>query len=126
MHLENKDGGLTSGVLEMELHQTSAPMCAALGTPKLAGPATSNYRLQRGVNREDPSTPYPSRAAGKSCWASVDQDFDSFLTEQRTQKKGIKTSPQKKEDFKGNASARGALYPVRSNSPSSLLGPQYL
>ncbi|XP_059228045.1 P protein [Mustela nigripes] len=84
MHLENKDGGLTSGVLEMELHQTSAPMCAALGTPKLAGPATSNYRLQRGVNREDPSTPYPSRAAGKSCWASVDQDFDSFLTEQRS------------------------------------------
>uniref|UniRef100_A0A8C7ANF2 Uncharacterized protein n=3 Tax=Neovison vison TaxID=452646 RepID=A0A8C7ANF2_NEOVI len=84
MHLENKDGGLTSGVLEMELHQTSAPTCAALGRPNLAGHATSNYRLQRGVNKEDPSTPYPSRAAGKSCWASVDQDFDSFLTEQRS------------------------------------------
>ncbi|XP_032698990.1 P protein isoform X1 [Lontra canadensis] len=84
MHLENKDSGLTSGVLEMELHQTSAPMCTVLGRPKLAGPATSNCRLQRGVNREDPSTPYPSRAAGKSCWASVDQDFDSFVTERRS------------------------------------------
>nr|XP_035928777.1 P protein [Halichoerus grypus] len=84
MHLENKDGGLTSGVLEMELHQTSSPMCAGLGRPELAGPVTSNCRLQQGVNKADPSTPYPSRAAGQSCWASVDRDFDSFLTEQRS------------------------------------------
>uniref|UniRef100_A0A452VPF4 OCA2 melanosomal transmembrane protein n=1 Tax=Ursus maritimus TaxID=29073 RepID=A0A452VPF4_URSMA len=85
MHLENKDGGLTSGVLEMELHQTSGLMCAVLERPELAGPSTSNCRLQQGVNRGDPSIPYPSRAAGKSCWASVDRDFDSFLTEQRSQ-----------------------------------------
>uniref|UniRef100_A0A8C9J893 OCA2 melanosomal transmembrane protein n=1 Tax=Panthera tigris altaica TaxID=74533 RepID=A0A8C9J893_PANTA len=78
MHLENKDGGLTSGVLEMELHQSSAPM------PGLAVPATSNHRLLQGVNRVDPTSPYSSRATGQSCLASVDQDFGSFLTEQRS------------------------------------------
>lgn len=83
MHLENKDDGLTSGVLEMELHQASAPMCAGLGKPGLAGLATSNCRLQQGVNRADPTTPYPNRAAGQSCLASVDQDFGSFPTEWR-------------------------------------------
>ena len=31
MHLENKDGRLASGRLEMELHQTSAPTSAGLG-----------------------------------------------------------------------------------------------
>ncbi|XP_043410839.1 P protein [Prionailurus bengalensis] len=84
MHLENKDGGLTSGVLEMELHQSSAPMCAGLGRPGLAVPATSNRRLLQGVNRVDPTSPYSSRATGQSCLASVDQDFGSFLTEQRS------------------------------------------
>ncbi|XP_042797205.1 P protein [Panthera leo] len=84
MHLENKDGGLTSGVLEMELHQSSAPMCAGLGRPGLAVPATSNHRLLQGVNRVDPTSPYSSRATGQSCLASVDQDFGSFLTEQRS------------------------------------------
>uniref|UniRef100_A0A8C8WA62 OCA2 melanosomal transmembrane protein n=1 Tax=Panthera leo TaxID=9689 RepID=A0A8C8WA62_PANLE len=77
MHLENKDGGLTSGVLEMELHQSSAPS-------GLAVPATSNHRLLQGVNRVDPTSPYSSRATGQSCLASVDQDFGSFLTEQRS------------------------------------------
>ncbi|XP_030173446.1 P protein [Lynx canadensis] len=84
MHLENKDGGLTSGVLEMELHQSSAPMCAGLGRPGLAVPATSNRRLLQGVNRVDPTSPYSRRATGQSCLASVDQDFGSFLTEQRS------------------------------------------
>uniref|UniRef100_A0A673U6H3 OCA2 melanosomal transmembrane protein n=1 Tax=Suricata suricatta TaxID=37032 RepID=A0A673U6H3_SURSU len=77
MHLENKDDGLTSGVLEMELHQASAPS-------GLVGLATSNCRLQQGVNRADPTITYPSRAAGQSCLASVDQDFGSFPTEQRS------------------------------------------
>ncbi|XP_003986955.3 P protein [Felis catus] len=84
MHLENKDGGLTSGVLEMELHQSSAPMCAGLGRPGLVVPATSNRRLLKGVNRVDPTSPYSSRATGQSCLASVDQDFGSFFTEQRS------------------------------------------
>ena len=82
MHLENK-GRLTSGVLEMELHQTSAPMCAGLGRSEPAESATSKCGLQPRVNRAEPSTSYPSRAAGQSRWASVDRDFNSFLTEQR-------------------------------------------
>ncbi|XP_072593122.1 P protein isoform X3 [Vulpes vulpes] len=83
MHLENK-GRLTSGVLEMELHQTSAPMCAGLGRSEPAESATSKCGLQPRVNRAEPSTSYPSRAAGQSHWASVDRDFNSFLTEQRS------------------------------------------
>uniref|UniRef100_A0A8I3S2L9 OCA2 melanosomal transmembrane protein n=1 Tax=Canis lupus familiaris TaxID=9615 RepID=A0A8I3S2L9_CANLF len=83
MHLENK-GRLTSGVLEMELHQTSAPMCAGLGRSEPAESATSKCGLQPRVNRAEPSTSYPSRAAGQSRWASVDRDFNSFLTEQRS------------------------------------------
>ncbi|XP_014401697.1 PREDICTED: P protein [Myotis brandtii] len=54
MHLEKEGGRLSSGKLEVELHQTSA------------------------------SPPYPQQAAGQSCWAPVDQDFGSFLTEQRS------------------------------------------
>ncbi|XP_041607083.1 P protein isoform X3 [Vulpes lagopus] len=83
MHLENK-GRLTSGVLEMELHQTSAPMCAGLGRSEPAESATSKCGLQPRVNRAEPSTSYPSRAAGQSRWASVDRDFNSFLTEKRS------------------------------------------
>ncbi|XP_019484449.1 PREDICTED: P protein [Hipposideros armiger] len=81
MHLENKGGRLTSGVLEMELHQTSVPTSAGLGGPVLEG--RSNRRPQHGVSRADPPSPDPSGVAGQSCWAPVDQDFGSFLTERR-------------------------------------------
>ena len=83
MHLENKDGRLTSGVLEMEIHQTSAPMSAGLGGPGLGGLNTSNHRPQQGDSKADSLNPYPSGAAGQSCWAPVDQDFGSFFAEWR-------------------------------------------
>ncbi|XP_057406690.1 P protein isoform X2 [Balaenoptera acutorostrata] len=84
MHLENKDGRLTSGVLEMEIHQTSAPMSAGLGGPGLGGLNTSNHRPQQGDSKADSLNPYPSGAAGQSCWAPVDQDFGSFFAEWRS------------------------------------------
>ncbi|KAB1279063.1 P protein [Camelus dromedarius] len=84
MRLESKDGQLASGVLEMEIHQTSAPASAGRGGPGLVGPDTSNRRPQRGVRQADPLGPHPRGAAGRSCWAAVDPDLDSFLTEQRT------------------------------------------
>ncbi|XP_066883587.1 P protein isoform X2 [Kogia breviceps] len=84
MHLENKDGRLTSGVLEMETHQTSAPTSAGLGGPGLVGLNTSNHRPQQGDSKADSLNPYPSGASGQSCWAPVDQDVGSFLTEWRS------------------------------------------
>ncbi|KAK2509159.1 hypothetical protein MC885_004365 [Smutsia gigantea] len=84
MHLENKDGGLASGVLEMELHQTSVPTRAGLGRPGLAGPAACNHRPHQGVSRADPTDTCPSGVARRSCWAPVDHDLSSFLTEQRS------------------------------------------
>ncbi|XP_004421964.1 PREDICTED: P protein [Ceratotherium simum simum] len=84
MHLESKDGSLTSGTLEMELHQTSAPTCAGLGGPGLAGHTMSNRRPQQGVSRADPLSPYTSSAATWSHWAPLDPEFGSFLTEGRS------------------------------------------
>ncbi|XP_073083186.1 P protein isoform X6 [Manis javanica] len=84
MHLENKDGGLASGVLEMELHQTSVPTCAGLGRPELGGPATCNHRPHQGVSRADPTDTCPGGAARQSCWAPPDHGWSSFLTEQRS------------------------------------------
>ncbi|XP_007463834.1 PREDICTED: P protein-like [Lipotes vexillifer] len=84
MHLENKDGRLTSGVLEMEIHQTSAPMSAGLGGPGLVGLNTSNHRPQQGDSKADSLNPYSSGAAGQSFWAPVDQNFGSFLTKWRS------------------------------------------
>ena len=83
MHLENKDGRLASGRLEMELHQTSAPMSAGLGGSGLVELNTSNRRPQQGVGKADSLSPYHNGAAGQSCWAAVDQDFGSFLKERR-------------------------------------------
>ncbi|XP_058398225.1 P protein isoform X2 [Diceros bicornis minor] len=84
MHLESKDGGLTSGTLEMELHQTSAPTCAGLEGPGLAGHTMSNRRPQQGVSRADALSPYTSSAATWSHWAPLDPEFGSFLTEGRS------------------------------------------
>ncbi|XP_060157503.1 P protein isoform X2 [Globicephala melas] len=84
MHLENKDGRLTSGMLEIEIHQTSAPMSAGLGGPGLVGLNTSNHRPQQGDSKADSLNPYPSGAAGQSCWAPVDQNFGSFLAKWRS------------------------------------------
>uniref|UniRef100_A0AC11BZR2 OCA2 melanosomal transmembrane protein n=1 Tax=Ovis aries TaxID=9940 RepID=A0AC11BZR2_SHEEP len=81
MHLENKDGRLTSGMLEMELHQTSAPTSAGLGGSGLVELNTSNHRPQQGVGKADSLSPYHNGAAGQSCWAPVDQDFGSCLKE---------------------------------------------
>ena len=83
MHLENKDSRLTSAVLEMELHQTSAPMSAGLGGSGLVELNTSNHRPQQGVGKADSLSPYHSGAVGQSCWAPVDQDFGSLLKERR-------------------------------------------
>ncbi|XP_016056198.1 PREDICTED: P protein [Miniopterus natalensis] len=79
MHLEKEGGRLGSHELEVELHQTSAPTRAGLGF------TTSGRRPQRGLSGADPTSPYPSGAAGQSCWVPVDQDFASFLTERRFQ-----------------------------------------
>ncbi|XP_044788016.1 P protein isoform X3 [Bubalus bubalis] len=84
MHLENKDGRLASGRLEMELHQTSAPTSAGLGGSGLVELNTSNRRPQQGVGKADSLSPYHNGAAGQSCWAAVDQDFGSFLKERRS------------------------------------------
>ncbi|XP_067596016.1 P protein isoform X2 [Pseudorca crassidens] len=84
MHLENKDGRLTSGMLEIEIHQTSAPMSAGLGGPGLVGLNTSNHRPQQGDSKADSLNAYPSGAAGQSCWAPVDQNFGSFLAKWRS------------------------------------------
>ncbi|XP_023604618.1 P protein [Myotis lucifugus] len=78
MHLEKEGGRLSSGKLEVELHQTSASPRAGLGL------AAITRRPQLGVRGADPQGPYPQQAAGQSCWAPVDQDFGSFLTEQRS------------------------------------------
>ncbi|XP_026938269.1 P protein isoform X1 [Sagmatias obliquidens] len=84
MHLENKDGRLTSGMLEIEIHQTSAPMSAGLGGPGLVGLNTSDHRPQQGDSKADSLNAYPSGAAGQSCWAPVDQNFGSFLAKWRS------------------------------------------
>ncbi|XP_022446225.1 P protein isoform X1 [Delphinapterus leucas] len=84
MHLENKDGRLTSGMLEIEIHQTSAPMTAGLGGPGLVGLNTSNHRPQQGDSKADSLNPYPSGGPGQSCWAPVDQNFGSFLAKWRS------------------------------------------
>ena len=83
MHLENKDSRLTSGVLEMELHQTSAPMSAGLGGSGLVELNISNRQPQQGAGKADSLSPYHNGAVGQSCWAPVDQDFGSFLKERR-------------------------------------------
>ncbi|XP_065784031.1 P protein isoform X1 [Muntiacus reevesi] len=84
MHLENKDGRLTSGMLEMELHQTSASTSTGLGGSGLVELNTTNHRPQQGIGKADSLSPYHSGAVGQSCWAPVDQDFGSFLKERRS------------------------------------------
>ncbi|MBZ3888079.1 P protein [Sciurus carolinensis] len=76
MHLENKDGRLASGVLEVELHQTSAPTCAG---PEGLGTARNHQHRWA-----DSSSPHPSPAAGQSHWATEHKDLGSFLTEGRS------------------------------------------
>uniref|UniRef100_A0A8D2B6H3 OCA2 melanosomal transmembrane protein n=1 Tax=Sciurus vulgaris TaxID=55149 RepID=A0A8D2B6H3_SCIVU len=76
MHLENKDGRLASGVLEVELHQTSAPTCAG---PEGLGTARNHQHRWA-----DSSSPHPSPAAGQSHWAPEHKDLGSFLTEGRS------------------------------------------
>ncbi|XP_015335526.1 P protein [Marmota marmota marmota] len=80
MHLENKDGRLASGALEVELHQTSAPTCAGPGRLGTVRPTTRNQQH----SWADSSSSYPSQAAGQSRWAPEHQDLDSFLTEGRS------------------------------------------
>ncbi|CAO2614384.1 hypothetical protein LEMLEM_LOCUS16536 [Lemmus lemmus] len=83
MHLENKDGRLTSAVLEVELLQTSAasvPTCSDPGRLVTAGPATGNH--QHG--QADPCIPCTSQAAGKSLPVPEHAELSSFLTERRT------------------------------------------
>ncbi|XP_062947592.1 P protein [Cynocephalus volans] len=65
MHLENKEGRLGSGALEVELH-----LASGLGP---AGP--SNRRSGGGA----------SVAARQSCWAPAGRDFGTFLMEKRSQ-----------------------------------------
>ncbi|KAG8519324.1 P protein [Galemys pyrenaicus] len=75
MHLENKDGGLSPAVLELEHHQTSAPTCSGPG---------GEPRPHQSIKQADSLSPYPSGVAMQSCWAPVDQDLSSFLMEQRS------------------------------------------
>ena len=83
MRLENREGRPTSGVLEMELPQASAPSRAGLGSLGLVGLDSSNHRLQQGGSKAGSRGPYLSGAAGQSCWVPMDQDFGPFLTERR-------------------------------------------
>uniref|UniRef100_A0A8C4MNL5 OCA2 melanosomal transmembrane protein n=1 Tax=Equus asinus TaxID=9793 RepID=A0A8C4MNL5_EQUAS len=99
MHLESKDGGLTSGTLEMELHQTSAPTCAGLGGPGLVRHTMSNCRPQPGVSRADPPSPCSSRAARWSHWAPVDQELGPFLTEGRSHSPFIQFFSSRSKDL---------------------------
>ncbi|XP_054417957.1 P protein isoform X2 [Pteronotus mesoamericanus] len=78
MHLEKEGSRLTSGALEVELHQTSAP------TPTGLGLAAGHRGPQQGGSGVGPLSPYPSGPAGQSCWAPVGQEFGSFLTERRS------------------------------------------
>ncbi|XP_047628529.1 P protein isoform X3 [Phacochoerus africanus] len=84
MRLENREGRPTSGVLEMELPQASAPSRAGLGSLGLVGLDSSNHRPQQGGSKAGSRGPYPSGAAGQSCWVPMDQDFGPFLTERRS------------------------------------------
>ncbi|XP_006167353.1 P protein [Tupaia chinensis] len=85
MHLESKHGGPGSRVLEVELHQTSAPAWASPGGPPRGGPAASTGSSSRpqGVNGPDFRSARPSRAAGPSCWAPESQASGALLTERR-------------------------------------------
>ncbi|XP_036988630.2 P protein [Artibeus jamaicensis] len=78
MHLEKEGGRLPSGALEVELHQTSAPLPTGPGLPASVRPP------QPGGSWSDPASPYPSGAAAQSGWAPADQDLGSFLTERRS------------------------------------------
>uniref|UniRef100_A0A8D0M7J8 OCA2 melanosomal transmembrane protein n=1 Tax=Sus scrofa TaxID=9823 RepID=A0A8D0M7J8_PIG len=84
MRLENREGRPTSGVLEMELPQASAPSRAGLGSLGLVGLDSSNHRPQQGGSKAGSRGPYLSGAAGQSCWVPMDQDFGPFLTERRS------------------------------------------
>uniref|UniRef100_A0A8D0Q6K5 Citrate transporter-like domain-containing protein n=1 Tax=Sus scrofa TaxID=9823 RepID=A0A8D0Q6K5_PIG len=87
MRLENREGRLTSGVLEMELPQASAPSRAGLGSLGLVGLDSSNHRPQQGGSKAGSRGPYLSGAAGQSCWVPMDQDFGPFLTERSSRSK---------------------------------------
>lgn len=81
MHLENKDR-LTSAVLEVELHQTSAlsvPPCPDPGRLLTVKPTTSNHKL----GQADPCIPYAGEAAGQSLCVPEHAEFGSFLRKGR-------------------------------------------
>ncbi|ELK16843.1 P protein [Pteropus alecto] len=81
MHLECRDGRLASGVLETELHRSSAPVSARLGGPE--GRATGSFGPQYGASRTAPPGSYPSAAAQQNFGAPEDQGLASFPMEQR-------------------------------------------
>lgn len=81
MHLERRDGRLSSGVLETELHRSSAPASAGLGGPE--GRATGSLGPQHGTSRAAPLDPCPSAEAKQSFRVPEDQSFASFLMERR-------------------------------------------
>ncbi|XP_003800217.1 P protein [Otolemur garnettii] len=76
MHLEGRDGRLVSGMLEVELQQTSA----LTEWPEPEGPAPSKCRLPPGAGGADPPSSCPGGAVGQSCSVPARQDFGlSFL-----------------------------------------------
>nr|XP_045002404.1 P protein isoform X2 [Jaculus jaculus] len=84
MHLENKDGGLASAMLQVELHQTSL-------SPVPAGTGPGGLQSDRPTTRNcshcqtEFSSHYPSQAAGQSlCVLPEYKDFGSFPTEGRS------------------------------------------
>ncbi|XP_040825882.1 P protein [Ochotona curzoniae] len=79
MHLENKDGRLAPSMLEVELHQKSAPR--GLGP---AGLTSKSHRPLQGVSGPDPSSPHPGWAAAENCRTPTHQSFGSFLLEERS------------------------------------------
>ncbi|XP_053438014.1 P protein isoform X2 [Nycticebus coucang] len=76
MHLEGRGGSLASGMLEVELQQTSALM----GQPEPKGPTPSKFRPPPEAAWADPPSSCPSGAVGQSCSIPARQDFGlSFM-----------------------------------------------
>ncbi|XP_048185291.1 P protein [Perognathus longimembris pacificus] len=86
MHLENKHGVLAPAVLEVELHQSSAPASAGPGQLWPARSATRNHSLRQAdlSNKDLRTSSSPSQAPGQRSWIPEHKELTSFLPEGRS------------------------------------------
>ncbi|XP_043852496.1 P protein [Dromiciops gliroides] len=92
MYLENKDGGVISRELEMELNQTSAPAHANVHGHMGAEPVTGNFnelRLLKEFHRiaavqGESQKSSPSATEEDDCCIALDDDFGSLLMQERS------------------------------------------